>query len=867
MTESTIFTIGGTVQAKGGIYLPRPADDELLQHCLVGDFSYVLTARQMGKSSLMVRTAERLNADGIQTAIIDLNQIGTTLTAEQWYLGLVDELVEQLSLDVDYRSWWSEHDYLGVTQRLSRFLREIALEKIEGRFVIFIDEIDTTLSLPFSDDFFAAIRACYNARSTDPAYKELAFVLLGVATPGDLIHDPQRTPFNIGERIDLTDFNLQEAMPLVKGFDLPEEEARQVLGWVLDWTGGHPYLTQRFCRALVEREHTSWTEELVATVVEETFFGERSKDDDNLQFVRDMLTKRAPNIHRTLKIYKDIRTDKIVLDEEQSVPKLHLKISGIVHSKDGHLVLRNRIYAHIFNLTWVKSNMPVTIGQRIILIMSVITAIALGVAGWFYYQQQNQAKEVLAQTYTESFTTSQSNEVRISSLAGLYGLGDEYVSQADELFNQLSYDEQLRLLDIAIPETIGNELYTVISNNYQEQPNTTEGNEMLGTMSKLLEKASASGTASLAFEISYWLRGRAEAEQGLYETAIEAYGDAWNKSLDRNQENAGVLFDRALAYIDIEKYDLALTDLNTIAEIDSSYLVKIRTIIVGNQDISNRLLENKTNYPNIAGTLDDYSTPTPSLTPTPAPPPTPTPIVTFTSAIDGMTLSYIPAGEFEMGSDIGYQDERPAHPVYLDAFWIDQTEVTNEMYSLCVKNGKCDRPKGSEHYYDNLYINHPVTNISWYDATNYCQWVGGDLPTEAQWEKAARGGLDGRVYPWGEETPDCTQANFTEVIACVGGTSPVGIYPANGYALYDMAGNVIEWTKDWHSWNRYLNEVDNSEVLRNPTGPEFGLYKTVRGGSWHHDTINLIVTYRQRYFKKIADGIYIGFRCVRNIDE
>ncbi|TEU10334.1 MAG: hypothetical protein E3J21_26625, partial [Anaerolineales bacterium] len=250
MSDQVIYTIGGTVQASGGTYISREADEELLQLCQAGEFCYVLTPRQMGKSSLMVATMERLDAEGFHSVEIDLTKIGTELsglTAEQWYLGLIEFVVDQLDLDVDYVAWWDERARLGPTQRLSQFLWQVVLEQVSEPVVIFIDEIDSTLNLDFTDDFFAAIRACYNARASDPAFKRLSFVLLGVATPTDLIKDPTRTPFNIGRRVDLTDFAPREAIPLAAGLDLPPVEAGQVLTWILDWTGGHPYLTQRLC--------------------------------------------------------------------------------------------------------------------------------------------------------------------------------------------------------------------------------------------------------------------------------------------------------------------------------------------------------------------------------------------------------------------------------------------------------------------------------------------------------------------------------------------------------------------------------------------------------------------------------------------
>jgi hypothetical protein len=168
---------------------------------LEGAFCYVLTARQMGKSSLMTETAARLAGEGIRTVQIDLTLIGTVLSADQWYLGLATEVADQLGLATDPLAWWGARAHLGPAQRLTAVLREVVLEELAARLVIFVDEIDTTLSLPFADDFYAAIRALYNARAQQPELERLAFVLIGVAIPGDLIKDPQRTPFNIGRQV------------------------------------------------------------------------------------------------------------------------------------------------------------------------------------------------------------------------------------------------------------------------------------------------------------------------------------------------------------------------------------------------------------------------------------------------------------------------------------------------------------------------------------------------------------------------------------------------------------------------------------------------------------------------------------------
>jgi hypothetical protein len=228
MVKKNIYTVGGTVQAGEGIYIVRKADEELLRLCRAGIFSYVLTPRQLGKSSLMERTADQLTAEGIHSAKIDLSQMGVQIGAEQWFFGIVSIIGESICLKTDVFDWWGRHQYFGITQRLTLFFQKVLLAEVSQPIVIFVDEIDTTLKLAFADDFFVAIRYLYNARGEFPELKRLSFVLFGVATPTDLISDPHRTPFNIGQRVDLTDFTLEEALPLAQGFDLPATKAEQV---------------------------------------------------------------------------------------------------------------------------------------------------------------------------------------------------------------------------------------------------------------------------------------------------------------------------------------------------------------------------------------------------------------------------------------------------------------------------------------------------------------------------------------------------------------------------------------------------------------------------------------------------------------
>ncbi len=357
MAKPHFYTVGGTVQAGGGLYIARHADQELLELCRGGAFAYVLTSRQVGKSSLMVRTDQRLDQEGIRSVIVDLTQLGVQVTEEAWYLGMLTTIAEDLGVKTEVIEWWRTRAHLGRTQRLTQFFQEVLLAEIPQRLVIFVDEIDTTLGLQFTDDFYAAIRYIYNARAIAPEYQRLSFVLIGVATPSDLISDPRRTPFNIGARVDLADFTFNEALPLIEGLELPSAHAREVLGWCMKWTGGHPYLTQRLCRAVAEQYRSLWTEAEIAATVAGTFFGKMSEQDHNLQFVRDMLTRRAPDPVRVLAAYREVRLSKRpVKDEEQSLVKSYLKLAGVVQRREGALRVRNAIYEEVFDRGWIKKN-------------------------------------------------------------------------------------------------------------------------------------------------------------------------------------------------------------------------------------------------------------------------------------------------------------------------------------------------------------------------------------------------------------------------------------------------------------------------------------------------------------------------------
>ena len=352
LPSKKVFQVGGSLPLDAQSYVVRDADEEIYQALQNNEYCYVLNSRQMGKSSLLIRTMQRLQQDNICCASIDLTTIGNQdISAEQWYASIIHDLAITFELEFDLMEWWESHQHLSLIKRVSIFIETILLEQISQRIVIFLDEVDSTLGLSFPcDDFFSWLRACFNRRSQNEKFKRLSFVLIGVATPSDFIGNKRHTPFNIGHSIDLQGFKLEQSLPLIQSLQQRVPEPQTHLAGILSWTNGQPFLTQKLCQLATE-----YPQQSVQRLVQEHILQnwEAKDEPEHLKTIKNRLLRDESQASRLLGIYQRLLHGETVI-ASNSPRQMELRLSGLVINSHGYLQIKNKIYQTIFDQDWVE---------------------------------------------------------------------------------------------------------------------------------------------------------------------------------------------------------------------------------------------------------------------------------------------------------------------------------------------------------------------------------------------------------------------------------------------------------------------------------------------------------------------------------
>ncbi|MGK7929567.1 MAG: AAA-like domain-containing protein [Spirulina sp.] len=358
MIQGKLYRVpNGSLKANDPTYVWREADDELFDKLMAGEFCYVLNARQMGKSSLCVRTVKRLREVGVACGAIDLSGFQRVGEPLEWYKNIIHRMMKalQLSRYVDWQTWWRERAYLSPLELWTEAIEDVLFPHLPEKIVIFIDEIDSVLARDFStDDLFVFIRACYNQRAHNPEYDRLTFCLLGVAAPSRLIEDKRRTPFNIGQAILMTGLRWEHAIaPLTPVLATTVADATGVLREILHWTGGQPFLTQKAIGLVVRQgESKPDVEWVIRQGIVENW---RQKDNpQHLKTIEDRV-KNSEWAGDLLELYRRVlREESEGLRQGESVERSELLLSGLAVATEKGLRVYNPIYRLVFDEDWIE---------------------------------------------------------------------------------------------------------------------------------------------------------------------------------------------------------------------------------------------------------------------------------------------------------------------------------------------------------------------------------------------------------------------------------------------------------------------------------------------------------------------------------
>ena len=806
------FKVGGTLSAGVASYIERPADAELVTQLVKDEWCLVLAPRQTGKSSLMIHARDGLVKQGTWCAVVDLQPLGGHQEINQWFRDMLYQMERTLKLKTDSGDWWEAHAGLGATQRFARFIEEVALKECDGRIVVFLDEIDSLLSLDFSDDVFTTLRSLYNARAVNAGLERLSFVLLGVASASEFIKDKTRTPFNIGVSITLGDFSRESVEPFqtVLGSD-----SIALVDRIFYWTQGQPLLVQRLAANANTWPSAERTSDRLDREVEAIYLNAKIENDTHLKFIQDYLLDTRSNISKTLALYRRILRGEEVRDDDVSREKSRLKLAGVVRSEDDRLLTRNRIYATLFDVNWVDRHTPKN-KTKILAYASTFSVLILVTSYIFILgpnlKKATEEKRLALEKQRQAIELAiNTNEARLASIVET--LDDPEKPMVDWLEKTLSKSQQL-IQQGMIEEA---------------QETTTRLGSGLAQISPILQQRKK---MRVWRERCQWL-----AKTNLRSTITVANRNAEtadNATLNAEWDTASMKYIAATKLFETMLPEAYWNGNESVED----YIARIA--LEAKKEIQLELVD---------GVL-----------------------MQFTLIPPGSFIMGSPEKEQDRDDDEQQHPVTISKPFYLGIHEVTKGQFSA---FLSTTNYQTDAEKlGSGYAFPEVGLltereeinwitpgfdqadDHPVVIVSWNDAQEFCNWLEKQteyrirLPSEAQWEYACRAGTSTGYY-WGDSPDDGSSwyngadqsakdpfPNWWTVFNWDDGfvfTAPVGHFKANRFGLYDMHGNVWEWCQDWYREHYY-----GKSPVFDPVGPlEAETFRVLRGGSWGDDPWSL----------------------------
>ncbi len=414
-SNGEFFVVGGPVQPDRDCYAVRAADQLLREHLERGEHCHVLAPKQTGKTSLVARISRQLRQEERLVAVVDLTQIGSPdkqYAPRRWYYGLAYRIARDLRLKVDLQAWWRAKENLPNPERLVEFFWEVVLANTTASVAVFFDDLETLVGLPYGSEFLNSLRACHDRRATEPDFLRLTFVLLGVATPGQLQPDPSSGLFQVSNAVPLDDFEREQiahfAPHLGAGAGLQDDLLRRVL----EWTGGQPYLTQKLCRSVARSRDREPDCDSVDQIATRLFLAPNClRDEPHLNAIRVRLLEGGDNAEPLLTLYGRLCKGARITWDPHSQLHRSLELSGLTTvGPDGRLQIRNKVYADVFTARWVNQSLPFKWRVVALFVASVVFAVLLPL--WY--------TQVLPRPYVETLSiATEDDRVAMDAYASL----------------------------------------------------------------------------------------------------------------------------------------------------------------------------------------------------------------------------------------------------------------------------------------------------------------------------------------------------------------------------------------------------------------------------------------------------------------